>query len=88
MPPMYQQAMADYTKHLGINWDDPSSINGYISTIDKQLSQESGQRPGAESSMRNNRNAVENLFNYLHLGRDLPGSIFDLPEYKATKGYR
>lgn len=88
LPKMYQDLVNSYTQSHGVNFQDPTSVNSYISNINQALAQETGQRPGAEHSMSTNRNAVENLFNHLNLGRQLPGSIFDLPPYKQTQGYR
>jgi hypothetical protein len=33
-------------------------------------------------------NAAENLFNYLNQGRPVPVSLFDLPTYQKSDGYR
>lgn len=88
LPAHYQNLYKGLVDYHGIDFQNPESVNSYIANIDKSLGEELGQRPGAESSMRFNRNSVENLFNYLNLGRDLPPGVGQLPGYKLTPGYR
>lgn len=73
--PQGQSEMLAILMKNGFNPQDPASANKMIQSM-----RESGNQTMA--------NAAENLMNYLSQGRDVPASMFDLPDYKQTPGYR
>lgn len=90
LPPHYQQFLLDLSKTHQFNHLDPSTYNKPIEYLQKSLAQESGQRPGAESVMNNNLNALRNFGTYFSTGEFPSGGlgIFNMPDYSRIKGYR
>lgn len=74
LSPQYQ-SLVKILSDYGMDMNNPSSVTQLIEVFRKE-----GNHQMA--------NAAENLSNYLNNGRGIPLSVFNLPGYQQTKGYR
>lgn len=74
LPPQYQ-SLLKILASSGVQIQDPTTLSQALQAM----------RGGENHTMAN---AAENLSNHLNNGRAIPTSVFDLPTYKQTPGYR
>jgi len=85
------QSVAKQLQEAGVDFEDAKSVNDFVAMLRKNVSEDM-QRPNYRQQKSREANAAENILTLLVTGKNPStggvNSVFDMPDYNSTRGYR